>query len=106
MQLVSCITSTSVHSNVLLAPCVSPNCCNRGRRDPKIVPFPFFSPSHVRFVSIVFSLALPSFFFQREIQRTLMELLNQLDGFEDLGQVKMVMATNRPGAYECVFKQR
>lgn len=32
----------------------------------------------------------------REIQRTLMELLNQLDGFETLGQVKMVMATNRP----------
>jgi 26S proteasome regulatory subunit T4 len=25
-----------------------------------------------------------------------MELLNQLDGFDDLGQVKMVMATNRP----------
>uniref|UniRef100_A0A7S2V015 AAA+ ATPase domain-containing protein n=1 Tax=Fibrocapsa japonica TaxID=94617 RepID=A0A7S2V015_9STRA len=32
----------------------------------------------------------------REIQRTLMELLNQLDGFETLGAVKMVMATNRP----------
>lgn len=32
----------------------------------------------------------------REIQRTLMELLNQLDGFEGLGAVKMVMATNRP----------
>ena len=32
----------------------------------------------------------------REVQRTLMELLNQLDGFEALGQVKMVMATNRP----------
>ena len=32
----------------------------------------------------------------REIQRTLMELLNQLDGFDDLGRVKMVMATNRP----------
>ena len=32
----------------------------------------------------------------REVQRTLMELLNQLDGFEQLGQVKMVMATNRP----------
>merc|ERR1719224_82193 len=32
----------------------------------------------------------------REIQRTLMELLNQLDGFETLGKVKMVMATNRP----------
>jgi len=25
-----------------------------------------------------------------------MELLNQLDGFEDLGRVKCVMATNRP----------
>lgn len=25
-----------------------------------------------------------------------MELLSQLDGFENLGQVKIVMATNRP----------
>jgi 26S proteasome regulatory subunit T4 len=25
-----------------------------------------------------------------------MELLNQLDGFDDLGKVKIVMATNRP----------
>jgi len=32
----------------------------------------------------------------REIQRTLMELLNQLDGFNDLGLVKIIMATNRP----------
>ncbi|KAJ0024232.1 hypothetical protein Pint_09019 [Pistacia integerrima] len=32
----------------------------------------------------------------REIQRTLMELLNQLDGFDQLGKVKMIMATNRP----------
>jgi 26S proteasome regulatory subunit T4 len=32
----------------------------------------------------------------REIQRTLMELLNQLDGFDQLGRVKMIMATNRP----------
>jgi len=33
----------------------------------------------------------------REIQRTLLELLNQMDGFDDTGgQVKMVMATNRP----------
>jgi 26S proteasome regulatory subunit T4 len=32
----------------------------------------------------------------REIQRTLMELLNQLDGFEELNTVKIVMATNRP----------
>ena len=32
----------------------------------------------------------------REIQRTLMELLSQLDGFDSLGAVKIVMATNRP----------
>ena len=32
----------------------------------------------------------------REIQRTLMELLNQMDGFDALGRVKMIMATNRP----------
>jgi 26S proteasome regulatory subunit T4 len=32
----------------------------------------------------------------REIQRTLMELLNQMDGFDQLGKVKIVMATNRP----------
>ncbi|XP_064124373.1 26S proteasome regulatory subunit 10B-like [Loxodonta africana] len=32
----------------------------------------------------------------REIQRTLMELLNQMDGFDTLRRVKMIMATNRP----------
>jgi len=32
----------------------------------------------------------------REIQRTLMELLNQLDGFDVLNKVKIIMATNRP----------
>ncbi|KAJ2362990.1 26S proteasome subunit rpt4 [Coemansia sp. RSA 2610] len=32
----------------------------------------------------------------REIQRTLMELLNQMDGFDSLGKIKMIMATNRP----------
>ncbi|KPI85216.1 putative 26S protease regulatory subunit putative serine peptidase Clan SJ family S16 [Leptomonas seymouri] len=32
----------------------------------------------------------------REIQRTLMELLNQMDGFDKLGKVKVIMATNRP----------
>uniref|UniRef100_A0A0G4FS42 AAA+ ATPase domain-containing protein n=1 Tax=Chromera velia CCMP2878 TaxID=1169474 RepID=A0A0G4FS42_9ALVE len=32
----------------------------------------------------------------REIQRTLMELLNQMDGFDELGKVKLIMATNRP----------
>ncbi|KAF8757914.1 26S proteasome regulatory complex ATPase RPT4 [Rhizoctonia solani] len=32
----------------------------------------------------------------REIQRTLMELLNQMDGFDTLGKTKLIMATNRP----------
>lgn len=32
----------------------------------------------------------------REIQRTLMELLNQMDGFDYLGKTKLIMATNRP----------
>eukprot|EP00056_Hartaetosiga_gracilis_P016244 m.4441 g.4441 ORF g.4441 m.4441 type:complete len:417 (+) comp3883_c0_seq1:70-1320(+) len=32
----------------------------------------------------------------REIQRTLMELLHQMDGFDVLGKVKLIMATNRP----------
>ena len=32
----------------------------------------------------------------REIQRTLMELLNQMDGFDILSRVKIIMATNRP----------
>uniref|UniRef100_A0A8C9I558 AAA+ ATPase domain-containing protein n=1 Tax=Piliocolobus tephrosceles TaxID=591936 RepID=A0A8C9I558_9PRIM len=32
----------------------------------------------------------------REIQRTLMELLNQMDGFDTLHRVEMIMATNRP----------
>ena len=32
----------------------------------------------------------------REIQRTLMELLNHMDGFDVLGKVNMIMATNRP----------
>ena len=32
----------------------------------------------------------------REIHRTLMEMLNQIDGFDELGKVKVIMATNRP----------
>ena len=32
----------------------------------------------------------------REIQRTLMELLSQMDGFSSTSQVKVIMATNRP----------
>ncbi|KAL0232019.1 hypothetical protein PCE1_003015 [Barthelona sp. PCE] len=31
-----------------------------------------------------------------EVQRTMMELLNQLDGFDPRGNVKILMATNRP----------
>jgi len=32
---------------------------------------------------------------EREIQRTMLELLNQLDGFDSRGEVKVIMATNR-----------
>lgn len=31
----------------------------------------------------------------RSIQRTMLELLNQLDGFDSRGDVKVIMATNR-----------
>merc|ERR1712156_1284350 len=31
-----------------------------------------------------------------EVQRTMLELINQLDGFEARGNVKVLMATNRP----------
>merc|ERR1712226_291963 len=32
---------------------------------------------------------------EKEIQRIMLELLNQLDGFDDRGDVKVIMATNR-----------
>ena len=32
---------------------------------------------------------------EKEIQRTMLELLNQLDGFDERGDVKVIMATNR-----------
>lgn len=32
---------------------------------------------------------------EKEIQRTMLELLNQLDGFDSNGNVKVIMATNR-----------
>jgi len=32
---------------------------------------------------------------EREIQRTMLELLNQLDGFDERSDVKVIMATNR-----------
>jgi len=37
---------------------------------------------------------------EREIQRTMLELLNQLDGFDDRGDVKVIMATNRIDALD------
>lgn len=37
---------------------------------------------------------------EREIQRTMLELLNQLDGFDSRGDVKVVMATNRMEALD------
>ncbi|KAK2953106.1 putative 26S proteasome regulatory subunit 10B [Blattamonas nauphoetae] len=39
----------------------------------------------------------------REVQRTLMELLNNLDGFNPLGKVKMIMATNRPDTLDAAL---
>ena len=32
---------------------------------------------------------------EREIQRTMLELLNQMDGFDAVGDVKIILATNR-----------
>jgi SpoVK/Ycf46/Vps4 family AAA+-type ATPase len=44
---------------------------------------------------------------EREIQRTMLELLNQLDGFDERSDVKVIMATNRietldPALIRCV----
>ncbi|KAL0213341.1 hypothetical protein RCL1_006967 [Eukaryota sp. TZLM3-RCL] len=35
-------------------------------------------------------------FGDNEVQRTMLELVNQLDGFESRGNIKVIMATNRP----------
>lgn len=37
----------------------------------------------------------------REIQRTLMELLNQLDGFDNLGKVLLSMTEVQPRSFWC-----
>lgn len=37
---------------------------------------------------------------EKEIQRTMLELLNQLDGFDERGDVKVIMATNRIDALD------
>ncbi|TFY71300.1 hypothetical protein EVG20_g1693 [Dentipellis fragilis] len=39
-----------------------------------------------------------------EVQRTMLELLNQLDGFEPTKNIKVIMATNRIGACVCAFQ--
>ena len=31
-----------------------------------------------------------------EVQRTMLEIVNQLDGFDDRGKIRVIMATNRP----------
>lgn len=31
-----------------------------------------------------------------EVQRTMLEIVNQLDGFDNRGNIKVLMATNRP----------
>jgi ATP-dependent 26S proteasome regulatory subunit len=42
----------------------------------------------------------------REIQRTLMELLNQLDGFEELGKVKFCHLDTSIFLYMCKMAAR
>lgn len=41
-----------------------------------------------------------------EVQRTMLELLNQLDGFEPTKNIKVIMATNRIGALFCLRRLR
>jgi 26S proteasome regulatory subunit T6 len=38
-----------------------------------------------------------------EVQRTMLELLNQLDGFESTKNIKVIMATNRIGSHLRIF---
>lgn len=37
-----------------------------------------------------------------EVQRTMLELINQLDGFDARGNIKVIMATNRSAAIPCL----
>ena len=39
----------------------------------------------------------------REVQRILLELLNQMDGFDSLGRTKLIMATNRPDTLDPAY---
>ena len=45
--------------------------------------------------TLIFNYVLIIFLADSEVQRTMLELLNQLDGFEATQNIKVVMATNR-----------
>ena len=45
--------------------------------------------NHVRVLLFMFYIIL-------QVQRTMLELINQLDGFDPRGNIKVLMATNRP----------
>ncbi len=38
-----------------------------------------------------------------EVSRTMLEIVNQLDGFESRGNVKVLMATNRPDTLDAAL---
>lgn len=39
----------------------------------------------------------------QEVQRTMLEIVNQLDGFESWGNIKVIMATNRPDTLDAAL---
>ena len=41
-----------------------------------------------------------------EVQRTMLELINQLDGFDPRGNIKVLMATNRPDTLGNMLKKK
>ncbi len=53
--------------------------------------FLFFSKYDLP-IKCIFSMMIPA---DREVQRILLELLNQMDGFDQTVNVKVIMATNR-----------
>jgi 26S proteasome regulatory subunit T1 len=38
-----------------------------------------------------------------EVQRTMLEIVNQLDGFDNRGNIKVLMATNRPDTLDAAL---
>lgn len=66
----------------------------------KLTPLEQNGPSPVYFYWMISNFSVTSSYDstsggEREIQRTMLELLNQLDGFDTRGDVKVIMATNR-----------